>query len=346
MKREDRESNIELLRCFLMLLVVIQHFVSHNILSKDNPVGYGDPNFISANMLLAFCVCAVNCFVLISGYFGIKFSLKKLVLFLLPIFFYELVMSLIWYPCKHHVSLTAFNYWFVRPFVALMILSPLLNKGLECLNKRQIQVILALLIAIFIVPLSSFSGNAGKNILIFILLYLTGYYIRHFYNNKQLSWGRYFYGYILCSLLVFTEAFLFARMGKGFEIQVIAYYYDNVLVYAASIFLFLSFREINIRSNIVNWVASSSFFVYIISENENMYSRPFSFYEFIGVDNWNYSYYYPVFILISSLLLFVVCILIDKIRRMMFGKMEVIIGNYISKLDGKITNNISNNECL
>ena len=189
MNKKVRDSNIELLRCLLMLLIVIQHFVAHNILSKDDPVDYGGKNFISANMLLAFCVSAVNCFVLISGYYGIKFSLKKLFLFLLPIFFYELVMSFIWYPCKHHVSITAFNYWFVRSFVALMIISPILNKGLECLNRRQIQVILLLLIAIFIVPLSSFSGNAGKNILIFVLLYLTGYYLRHFYKNKLSGGG-------------------------------------------------------------------------------------------------------------------------------------------------------------
>ncbi len=194
--RSVRDSNIELLRCFLMFLIVVQHFVAHNILSVDNPVAYGERNFITSNLLLSFCVCSVNCFVLISGYFGIKFSIKKLVLFLLPILFYEIIMSLIWYPIKHHVSITAFNYWFVKPYVALMIISPILNKGLDFLSKSKLLVLLVTLVVIFILPLNSLSGNAGKNILIFIILYMTGYFLRHYfvlkssnYNLLTCSWG-------------------------------------------------------------------------------------------------------------------------------------------------------------
>lgn len=197
MKVNQRLSNIELLRCFLMFLIVVQHFIAHNILSKDNPVGIGEDNFVIANLMLSFCVCAVNCFVLISGYFGITFSIKKLVLFLLPILCYEVIISLLWYPYRNHISVTPFNYWFVRPYVALMIISPLLNLGIEMVGKKKLLILISLLILIFILPITSLSGNAGKNILIFVILYMTGRYIRLYYKSR-LKWGVF---YRVCAVL-------------------------------------------------------------------------------------------------------------------------------------------------
>ena len=48
-----RQSNIELLRCVLMYMIVVLHFVAHNLLNKDNPAVLGDKNFLSANAILA-----------------------------------------------------------------------------------------------------------------------------------------------------------------------------------------------------------------------------------------------------------------------------------------------------
>ncbi len=148
--------------------------------------------------------------------------------------------------------------------------------------------------------------------------------------------GGYFIGYIACCLLVFSEAYILARIGRGFDVQMIAYYYDNVFVYAASIFLFLAFCMMKIKSKLINWIASSSFFVYIISENENIWKRPFSFYEYINVDSWNHSQYYFAYIIIGAICVFCACILIDKIRKLLFGKLENKIADTIDKLQNNI----------
>lgn len=57
-----------------------------------------------------------------------------------------------------------------------------------------------------------------------------------------------------------------------------------MLVYLAAVSLFMAFAKLNIKSNIINWVATSSFFVYIISENENMYKHPYGIYDILEVE--------------------------------------------------------------
>jgi len=187
-----RQSNIELLRCILMYLIVVLHFVAHNLMNADNPAGLSHKNFLGANALLAVTECAVNCFVLISGYFGIKLSLKKIVLFLLPIAFYELLISTLFLPYKGSISISPFNYWFVRPFFALMLFSPIVNKGLNALSKKALRNILIAGILFFVLPLESISGHAGRNITIFLYLYTVGFYIRNYLNISNI----YIYIYI------------------------------------------------------------------------------------------------------------------------------------------------------
>lgn len=336
MLAKERQSNIELLRCFLMLLVVIEHFIFHGILRSEDPINFGDPNFLSSNLLASFCIGAVNCFVLISGYFGIKFTLRKFVLFLLPIFFYEVLMSAGWFPYRHHISFTPFNYWFVRSFVALMLLSPLLNKALESISKRQLQFLLVLLIFVFIVPMQSFSGNGGRNPFMFVILYITGFYVRNHCSLRG-NWWAYFVGYVLFSILVFSEVIFFSWRGAGYEGLRRVYDYDSILVYIASILLFITFVKIKINSKkLINTIAGSAFFVYIISENENMYKRPYSIYELIGVDEWAYSAWYPLYIVLASIILFIICIVVDMTRKRLFSRLEAFIGSKAEMLEQKI----------
>lgn len=201
-----RQSNIELLRCLLMFMIVVEHFIAHNILGVENPIHVGDVNFISSNILLALCICSVNSYVIISGYFTINLSLKKLVLLLLPVLFYEFVMSIIWYPVKSHISLTPFNYWFIRPYVALMLFSPIINKGLKLLNGISLRNVLIILLIIYVLPISSLSGNGGKNFLLFSILYITGYYLRNHYQSK-LSGGVFCVIPIVCSFNIHRSLF-------------------------------------------------------------------------------------------------------------------------------------------
>lgn len=325
---QTRESNFELLRCLLMLFVVIIHFIGHNILSKDNPVQVGEMNYFTSNLMHSFCVCAVDCFVLISGYFTIKVSLRKIILFLLPIFFYELLLSTICYPITHHFLIPKFNYWFIRCYLALMILSPLLNCGLSKLKGEILRNILLLSIFFYILPINSPSFQAGKNIYIFILLYMTGYYIRNFFTPK-LGVAGYFACYIVTSIFIFVETYILHILGMNKGVDSLSYSYDNVLIYMSAFFLFLSFSKLKIRSKIINYVASSAFYVYIISENPNIRTDPCNMYSWMNVNSWASHPLFALLIFLGAIGVFLVSILIDKLRIILFGHIEKKLGDKI-----------------
>lgn len=92
-----RNSSIELLRIVLMLLIVVHHGIVHGLgltaLSpKFNSVLLFNPENSPIILLVnALCIVGVNCFILISGYYGIRFSKKKLWYLISILLFYSIV---------------------------------------------------------------------------------------------------------------------------------------------------------------------------------------------------------------------------------------------------------------
>lgn len=94
---QERNSNIELLRIICMFFVVLLHFNNHGVniniicfqgeLSLQNTLGH---------LVESFAIVAVNCFVLISGYYGLSFKLKSLLKLYLQCFFIGLVGYLLY----------------------------------------------------------------------------------------------------------------------------------------------------------------------------------------------------------------------------------------------------------
>ena len=81
----NRLANFELLRMLSMLMVLMMHTRIPHTLSGT----FGELLWRS------FSACGVDTFVLISGYFGLKPSLKSWVHFLLPPTFYTLILCTI-----------------------------------------------------------------------------------------------------------------------------------------------------------------------------------------------------------------------------------------------------------
>ena len=90
-----------------------------------------------------------------------------------------------------------------------------------------------------------------------------GNYIRNFFTPK-FRWKGYFACYVVTSIFIFFETYILHILGMNKGVDSLSYSYDNVLIYISAIFLFLSFSKLKIRSKIINWVASSAFYVYII----------------------------------------------------------------------------------
>lgn len=133
-----------------------------------------------------------------------------------------------------------------------------------------------------------------------------------------------------------VETYLFHRLGKNFGAGTYSYNRDSIFVVSSSIFLFLSFVKIEFKSTIVNWIASSSFFVYIISENANLWKSPYSIYDILGVSGWAKTSQYTILVIGASLAVFFLCILIDKLRKLLLGGLEHKIGGIAENFQQKL----------
>lgn len=143
-----RESNIELLRIIAMSMVLLLHF---NLALKQP--GYSSLNDLTSMkvfhiFLQSICIVAVNVFVIISGWFSIKFTTKSLAKFVFTCSWFSLagiIVSCILskeIPAVESVIKVIFwmegGYWFVRAYLLLFILSPILNAYIARSTSNQV----------------------------------------------------------------------------------------------------------------------------------------------------------------------------------------------------------------
>ena len=84
---KERDSNFELLRIVAMFCIIFYHLLSYFITPVTNDAVY--------KALEIPFHCGVLLFVLISGYYGIKTSLRGVIKLILPILFFYVPIELI-----------------------------------------------------------------------------------------------------------------------------------------------------------------------------------------------------------------------------------------------------------
>ena len=70
----NRNASTELLRIILMLFIISHHFLIHGMHIMDNDQGNHFLLFLTNSTMLI----SVNVFILISGYYGMRFNMLKL----------------------------------------------------------------------------------------------------------------------------------------------------------------------------------------------------------------------------------------------------------------------------
>lgn len=192
-----RDTNIELLRIISMFLIVILHsFRDSGVITK---LDSGTVNYYWSYFIYGITQIAVNCFVLISGYYMIntKFKLKKLAslwlevalcsvsVYIFLVLFKETTFSIVSLVTCLFPVLSG-RYWFVTTYFGLYLLTPFLNKTIKELGKNVHKNLIFLLFFLFsvwiLVPFSEgMNSGGGWGLAWFIVLYFQGTYLRLYY---------------------------------------------------------------------------------------------------------------------------------------------------------------------
>lgn len=324
-----------------MIMIIVHHIIVHGMQSND----------LSKNILFitlnVFTVIAVNCFVFISGYYGIKFKIKTLISFIAQAIFYSVATYLI-----YHVFISAETYstaellhsffpitygkwWFLNAFLAVYILSPFINKGIDFLNIYQSGIIVAILIYLnssySIMGYSFYSGDGHSFftlLSIYIIARFCGKYIKEIHKATIL----YICTYMLTLLLVFI---LFMIDYTPTAIRLITY--GCPLIILGSVFFFYTFKKIKIQNNIINKVAPLCFGVYLIHDTTDTRIFIKGFVKQIN-DAIENPLLMGLLLITLSIILFIICASIEKIRQIIFTPIINGIDKQISVVFSKIKN--------
>lgn len=269
---QDRDSNVELLRILCMFMIVVHHIIIGEFYSVPTILegeGKVDSLLGGAVILNSFCYIAVNCFILISGYYGIKFKWRKLYrLYIMCGFYVFITYITIGMETREFLRriigpFSCRYWWFMTEFIVLYLISPLLNRGIDFINKKDFQGVLVLY-TIANIYFGFFFDQYSKNgygVANFVYLYIIGAYLRKFVNVSKISKKKSITVYVLCSILFGVLGIL------SHEISIPryrSYAYNNPILIVSSIAFFITFLNIHFKNKLVNWLSYSSLAIYLM----------------------------------------------------------------------------------
>ena len=196
-----RNSSIELLRILCIIGIVLMHILGYYWNTTDSVMR---ANILAVNSIAN---CGVTIFVLISGFYGIRFSVKKLFGLTNVVWFYTWTALLVMFICEaltmKYSVLIAFifpilcgKYWFITAYCLIFCLAPYLNKIKELLTKKQFQILLGILTLFFYlaptVTKTEILHDGGKGVVNLTTVYLIGQYFSkygfHRFFDKYILW--------------------------------------------------------------------------------------------------------------------------------------------------------------
>ena len=342
-----RQANFELLRIVAMLMIISLHYLvkggaatSFPFVAKEDPVG------TFAWLIEAFCIVAVNCYVLISGYFCVESVWKpgRVVSLLCQVLFYSLLTPVILL-LSGVVSMRDLDvydwigfvfpfgtehYWFATAYLVMYLFAPFLAAGIQKMKKRDLQILMVLLLAFFslektIIPVYLATDRYGYDFGWFLCLFIIAGYIR-LYGISWLEKQSHAVGAYALSCLWIWMLSLFSNTLGG-EIDAFIHYanmpytYNHLLCLAGAVSLFYVFKNCSVRegrsADLIRLLAPCTFGVYLL--HEHILVR-YEWMKWLGADKVKESFLFVPHLIGCVLLVYVVGTAVDMIRVWVFRK--------------------------
>ena len=338
MQTKQRNSNIELFRIVMMLLIVAHHYVVNTGIMD---VMAEQPTSWQSLFLYVFGMwgkIGINGFVLITGYFMCKseITVRKFLKLLLEVLFYKIVIFTIFAIVGYQSYALADIVKGINPmrdvmsgfigcFLVYYLFIPFLNKMLGALNRAQHRNLIILALAILMIwnhlPTIIYQINY---VIWFGVLHVIAAYLRFY--EKELSEkysGLYNHlGLVTLScvaLAIGSVMLMVIGFGKLWPYKYVMDC-DALLALPTSVALFVWFKSLSIpQSKFINTVASSTFAVLLIHAHSDA-MRQWLWHDVYHVSEHIFTSGMPIYAISCVLLVFMVCIIIDKVRMFAFER--------------------------
>ena len=275
-----RNSRIEGLRIVAMCMIITLHYLGQG--GVLDAVRIGDGVFGVAWLLESFCYGAVNCFILISGYFlctADRYSPKKMIHLVFQALFYSLGLYAVFcflgvetFSVKTLIGgylfpITHGQYWYVTAYLVSLLTVPYISRIMKGLTQKEHRKLLIEFgVAFSVIPTANvlfsdtFGLSGGYSLIWFMYLYFVAGYIRKY--GVPLARWKLLIGYVGFSLIPFLTKFAQLRiLGKEYWNF---YQYNSVFILLSAVCLFSWVIRLRATSHpIVNSIAGTTLGVFL-----------------------------------------------------------------------------------
>lgn len=328
-----RQSNIELCRIISIVFVLLVHsaFAVNGFPEELNK------NTLWLIFLESISIVGVNVFIFISGYFSIKLKPRTIYTLILTCLFYYIILTIgeIIFNNTFTVKNILFvsnSHYFIVDYLGLAILSPILNKFAEHINKKEFGTILIALIIYqtyfaYITNAASSEFDGGYSLVSYSIIYLIARYIRTYGVNNLIQ--RYSGTlYLLCTTTIIILTILLLYLGFPQVIYKL-YYYNNPIVILQSIFFFCFFEKMSIPNNrLINHIAKSTLGILLFHASLPATATVWRFMKHIFsflADNINF----------INICYWVICILLITVSSIIIDQIRLLLLDYFFKTTKK-----------
>lgn len=326
---KQRNSNLELFRIIVMLLIVAHHYVVNSGLTPVMAANYPSGKSVFLYLFGWAGKTGINCFVLITGYFMCtsNISFRKILKLFGAFYMYTLIIFAIFaafgyveltpkFVIKSLVPFTTLDKNFISCYLVFFCFIPFLNILIKGMTKRQHQLLLLLSLVAFSVFPQLLVKVSLDYVWWFMVIYLIGSYFRLYppqwsLNTKRMGLAS--LGFVVLSLISVVGG---AQMGLILDKPIVYFFVNDSnkpLAVATAVCTFLFFKNLKIGySKVINTIAASSFGVLLIHANSDTMRQWLWRDTLDNVGHYAENIYLHAFL--SVFAVYAVCTLIDMLR--------------------------------
>ncbi len=338
-----RESGLELLRIICMLQIIFLHFGEHTGY-RELASKMGGINSYISSFTYYLCRAPIYIFLMLTGYFLVKKVMtfqdvkRRILKVYAPMLFFSILIPIIFLGLNI-VNLTDVNvpkmffpflsrtWYFLSGYILIIIFSPFLNKLIHAMDKKEFKTLL-IIIALMLCgwrilanlePFNKFISTeliiinqGGKSLYDYIFMYLLGGYLSLYWKNSNKLEFKYLFIFIYCAIMQCILIKLHHPYSR------VATYNDNIFAVIQAVCLILFFRNLKFKSKVINYISSYTLAIYII--HEHYLVRNFIWSKVFAIHSLAFfNYIYPLKIIGVCVIIFLGCMLIDFLRRILFA---------------------------